>query len=112
MSKGIETRYITVRGLARRQTWEITHHYYHPYSLSPPRATYYTRYSAFKLPEEMQRRVDALDMVALGSAVRGLGARWRLYSFSNCSYELEPWCPFEDLLATGLLTHIKDKSNA
>ena len=102
MSRGINTTHITVRRLSDRLGWEISHHY----TLASTSAeTYITRYSAFKLPDEIQRRIAVLDMVALYGEVPGIGLRM------NRAYDLDPWCPFDDLLATGLLTHIKDKSN-
>ena len=70
-----------------------------------------TRYSAFKLPDEIQRRIAVLDMVATGDAVPGVGCRWQGHGPGNWFYDIDPWCPFDDLLATGLLTHIKEKSN-
>jgi len=106
MSRGTETHYITVRRRSKRLGWEISQYYTcQPNSIGP----WVNRYSALKLPEEMQRRLAALDMVALGDAVPGVGIRWQGYRAWYYLYELDPWCPFEDLLATGLLTPIKEK---
>ena len=106
MSKGIEAWYITVRRLSDRLGWEISHHY----TLASTSAeTYITRYSAFKLPDEIQRRIAVLDMVATGDAVPGVGCRWQGHGPGNWFYDIDPWCPFDDLLATGLLTRVKER---
>ena len=108
MSRGIETRCITVRKLSERLGWEIGHCYK---LLSTPVGPRFSWYSACTLPEEIQRRIAVLDMVAIEGVVPSIGARWRRYATGYCLYTLDPWRPFEDLLATGLLTHIKEKTD-